>query len=126
MLSNSKYFLSISSSWQQLSFGGNQLGSAAINISNHDVASSGRQDRYNRKGWLGGMSQVAEGGEGSRGGNISQRRLLAFPFRYPSSYLWSFTIGDCKTEDIVFFFPVLEQDRIGNICFKIFETYIFS
>ena len=38
----------------------------------------------------------------------------------------SFTIGDYKTEDIVFFFPVLEQDRIGNICFKIFETYIFS
>ena len=74
---------------RQLGFGGNQLGSAAINISNHDVASSERQDRYNRKGWLGGMSQVAEGGEGSRGGNISQRRLVAFPFRYTSPYLWA-------------------------------------
>ena len=41
------------------------------------------------------MSQVAEGGEGSRGGNISQRRLLAFPFRYPSPYLWSkYTYGN--------------------------------
>ena len=33
------------------------------------------------------MSQVAEGDAGSRGGNISQRRLLAFPFPYPSTYL---------------------------------------
>ena len=38
----------------------------------------------------------------------------------------SFTIGDYKTGDIVFFSPVLEQDMIGNKCFKIFETYIFS
>ena len=38
----------------------------------------------------------------------------------------SFTIGDYEREDIVFFSPVLEQDIIGNIYFKIFETYIFS
>ena len=38
----------------------------------------------------------------------------------------SFTIEDYEREDIVFFSPVLEQDMIGNICFKMFETYIFS
>ena len=38
----------------------------------------------------------------------------------------SFTIGDYKTEDIVSFSPVLKQNMIGNICFKIFETYILS
>ena len=36
------------------------------------------------------------------------------------------TIGDYKRENIVFFLPVLEQEMIRNICFKIFETYILS
>ena len=36
------------------------------------------------------------------------------------------TIGDYKWEDIVSFFPVLEEELIRNICFKIFETYILS
>ena len=36
------------------------------------------------------------------------------------------TIGDYKRENIVSFFPVLEEELIRNICFKIFETYILS
>ena len=36
------------------------------------------------------------------------------------------TIADYKREDIVSFFPVLEEELIRNICFKIFETYILS
>ena len=63
--------------------------SAAIYISNHDVASSGRQDRYNRKRVVGRDVSSCWGWRRLWGGNISQRRLLAFPFRYPSPYLWT-------------------------------------
>ena len=38
----------------------------------------------------------------------------------------SLMIRDYKTEYIVYFLPVLEQELIRIICFKNFETYILS